>query len=48
MDEIVAIAGVNKTSLHYYFRSKEKLFDIVFKSVLLEINTYSNVEKNLR
>lgn len=31
MQEIADKAGINKAMLHYYFRSKEKLFKIVFK-----------------
>lgn len=30
MQEIADEAGINKALLHYYFRSKEKLFDAVF------------------
>ena len=30
MQEIADIAGINKALLHYYFRSKEKLFSKVF------------------
>lgn len=30
MQEIADRAGINKAMLHYYFRSKEKLFDAVF------------------
>ena len=30
MDEIAKAAGINRALLHYYFRSKEKLFDLVF------------------
>ena len=35
MDEIALLAGVNKSALHYYFRSKEKLFETVFEMILL-------------
>lgn len=31
MQEIADEAGINKALLHYYYRSKEKLFEIVFK-----------------
>lgn len=31
MQEIADEAGINKALLHYYFRSKEKLFETVFK-----------------
>jgi AcrR family transcriptional regulator len=31
MQDIADEAGINKALLHYYFRSKEKLFEIVFR-----------------
>lgn len=31
MQEIADEAGINKALLHYYFRSKEKLFEVIFK-----------------
>ncbi len=31
MQEIADKAGINKALLHYYFRSKEKLFEVIFK-----------------
>jgi len=34
MEEIANEAGINKALLHYYFRSKERLFDEVFKAAL--------------
>ncbi|MEO8666737.1 MAG: TetR/AcrR family transcriptional regulator [Ignavibacteria bacterium] len=34
MQEIADDAGINKAMLHYYFRSKEKLFDAVFEEAL--------------
>ncbi|MDR0802134.1 TetR family transcriptional regulator [Fluviicola sp.] len=34
MQDIANIAGINKALLHYYFRSKEKLFDSVFEKAL--------------
>jgi TetR/AcrR family transcriptional regulator len=34
MQEIADTAGINKALLHYYFRSKEKLFEAVFEEVL--------------
>ena len=33
MQEIADQAGINKAMLHYYYRSKEKLFDSVFEKV---------------
>ena len=37
MQEIADEAGINKALLHYYFRSKEKLFDEVFRSAFSEL-----------
>ena len=34
MQEIADEAGINKALLHYYFRSKEKLFEAIFSSVI--------------
>lgn len=34
MADIAGHAGINKALLHYYYRSKEKLFDAVFKEAL--------------
>jgi AcrR family transcriptional regulator len=34
MQDIANTAGINKALLHYYFRSKEKLFDKVFEGAL--------------
>ncbi len=36
MQEIADRAGINKAMLHYYFRSKEKLFDRVFVEAFKE------------
>jgi TetR/AcrR family transcriptional regulator len=37
MQEIADEAGINKSLLHYYFRSKEKLFDGIFNDVVSKI-----------
>ena len=37
MQEIADIAEINKALLHYYFRSKDKLFEAVFQETLLQI-----------
>jgi TetR/AcrR family transcriptional regulator len=37
MQEIADEAGINKSLLHYYFRTKENLFDAVFKAAFHEI-----------
>ncbi len=36
MQEIADRANINKAMLHYYFRSKEKLFDEIFKAAFAE------------
>ena len=37
MQEIADEAHINKALLHYYFRTKEKLFDAIFKKVFSKI-----------
>lgn len=37
MQEIANEAGINKALLHYYFRSKDKLFEAVFLDTLQEV-----------
>ncbi|QQS51568.1 MAG: TetR/AcrR family transcriptional regulator [Bacteroidota bacterium] len=39
MQEIADEAGINKALLHYYFRSKEKLFERIFEEVLKNLAT---------
>lgn len=39
MKNIAKEANVNNAALHYYFRSKNKLFDLIFDEVLTLINT---------
>lgn len=34
MQEIADRAGINKALLHYYFRSKDKMFDAVFQDII--------------
>lgn len=34
MDDIATEAGINRALLHYYFRSKQKLFDVIFEENL--------------
>lgn len=36
MDDIAKEAGINRALLHYYFRSKEKLFDLIFQQRVRE------------
>jgi AcrR family transcriptional regulator len=37
MQEIANEAGINKALLHYYFRSKQKLFEAIFKKVFNQV-----------
>ena len=37
MQEIADEAGINKAMLHYYYRSKDKLFEAVFKETFLKL-----------
>ena len=37
MQEIADAAGINKSLLHYYYRSKEQLFEAVFNQVFNEL-----------
>ena len=37
MQDIADEAGINKSLLHYYFRSKDKLFETIFKDALLTL-----------
>ena len=39
MQEIADEAGINKALLHYYFRSKEKLFEAVFRDIFSKFFT---------
>jgi len=34
MQEIADEAGINKALLHYYFRSKERLFEAIFSKIV--------------
>jgi TetR/AcrR family transcriptional regulator len=36
MQEIADEAGINKALLHYYFRSKEKLFEMIFQEEIVK------------
>ena len=37
MQEIADTAGINKSLLHYYFRSKDKLFNAVFEKIATKL-----------
>ncbi|NOR74077.1 MAG: TetR family transcriptional regulator [Draconibacterium sp.] len=41
MQEIADEAGINKALLHYYFRTKQKLFEAIFKKVFK--HTFPNI-----
>ena len=51
MQEIADEAGINKALLHYYFRSKQLLFEAVFKNAFLmlapELNKVMNEDSSL-
>ncbi len=36
MDDIAREAGINRALLHYYFRSKDRMFDIIFEQRINE------------
>lgn len=46
MQKIADVAGISKASLHYYFRSKENLFNKIFDKAIDEymplVNTWTN------
>lgn len=37
MSDIASATGINRTALHYYFRTKEKMFQAVFGSIMLTL-----------
>ncbi len=45
MQEIADAAGINKAMLHYYFRSKEQLFELIFMEAIQEM--FPKIEKEL-
>lgn len=51
MQEIADEAGINKSMLHYYYRSKQLLFEAVFKSAFStispQLNEIMNAENDL-
>ena len=49
MQEIADEAGINKALLHYYYRSKENLFDAVFKDAFNELfkKIFTVVDSNI-
>ncbi|MCD6544114.1 MAG: TetR/AcrR family transcriptional regulator [Flavobacteriaceae bacterium] len=51
MQEIAEVAKINKSLLHYYYRSKQKLFEAVFKTAFNklapQINIILNSDQNI-
>ena len=54
MQEIADTAGIGRTALHYYFRNKEKLYEVVWKDAFTDMiartaiifnGNYSTIEK---
>jgi TetR/AcrR family transcriptional regulator len=43
LEEIAKEAGIGRTALHYYFRSKEKLFQVVWQEAFAEIGQRSSI-----
>lgn len=43
MQDIADHAGINKAMLHYYFRSKQKLFEIIFEEQLTKMVSALNM-----
>lgn len=37
MSEIAAVAGINRPALHYYFRTKDKMYQAVFSSIIASV-----------
>lgn len=35
MGDIAAVVGINRSGLHYYFRTKEKMFEAIFTDIVL-------------
>jgi AcrR family transcriptional regulator len=57
MQQIADTAGINKALLHYYYRSKDKLFEIVFKTAIQNflipklikiLNSNNNLEDKIK
>jgi AcrR family transcriptional regulator len=43
MQDIADEAGINKALVHYYFRNKEKLFDVIFTEAALKLFPRINI-----
>ena len=47
MQDIADEAGINKAMLHYYFRDKEKLFELIFLQEAEKFSQKSTLFSNL-
>ena len=45
MSDIAATVGINRPTLHYYFRTKDKMFKAVFGSII-EMTMWSQKEND--
>src|ERR1044072_5809634 len=43
MQDIADEAGINKALVHYYFRNKEKLFEVIFTEAALKLFPKINI-----
>jgi AcrR family transcriptional regulator len=46
MQEIADMAGIGRTALHYYFRSKERLFEVVWKDAFHDMAERTQILRN--
>ncbi len=46
LQQIATKAGVNKAAIHYYFRSKENIYTLVFKNNLSILSEFLNTKDN--
>ncbi|MCZ4223458.1 TetR/AcrR family transcriptional regulator [Pedobacter rhodius] len=46
MQEIANLAGIGRTALHYYFRRKEKLFQVVLKEAFRDLAKRTEMLRN--
>ena len=43
MSDIAAVVGINRPTLHYYFRTKDKMFQAVFASIVAKSVSYTHL-----
>ncbi len=48
LQQIAEIAKVNKSVIHYYFRTKEKLYKEILRKIILYIESADLMDENLR